>query len=103
MLGPPYAKQLHVQILWRSPVPFSAGLPRDHFRKSKRQRCAAESNGNKKQGVSQQLGDDVMQRLREAEKEAAELREQLAKAKAEAVVRHSAHRTHMGNHISPLT
>ena len=32
-----------------------------------------------------------MQRLREAEKEAAELREQLAKAKAEAVVRASAY------------
>ena len=89
MLGGSGTKQLHLHTSWRSPAPFSVGLLRDHSRKSSRYWCAADSNGSQKQDLSRKLGDDVMQRLREAEKEAAELREQLAKAKAEAVVRAS--------------
>lgn len=78
---------VHSHPSCRSPAPFSVGLLRDHCPKRRRHRCAADGNGSNKQNVSQQLGDEVMQRLREAEKEAAELREQLAKAKAEAEVR----------------
>lgn len=84
----PCRTHLHLQTPCRHPAPFSVGLLRDHSStpKSSRHRCAADSNGGKQQNVSQQMGDEVMQRLREAEKEAADLREQLAKAKAEAEV-----------------
>ena len=52
-----------------------------------RGRCRADSNSaNRKQSVKDQLGDEVLRKLRQAEEEAASLREQLAEAKAKAKV-----------------
>lgn len=52
-----------------------------------KQACRADGNGaNGKQSVRNQLGEDVLRKLREAEEEAASLREQLAEAKAKAEV-----------------
>ncbi|KAL0055531.1 hypothetical protein WJX82_001534 [Trebouxia sp. C0006] len=50
-----------------------------------RGRCRADSNSaDGKQSVKDQLGDEVLRKLKEAEQEAASLREQLAEAKAKA-------------------
>lgn len=50
-----------------------------------RGRCRADSNSaDGKQSVKDQLGDEVLRKLKEAEEEAASLREQLAEAKAKA-------------------
>ena len=50
--------------------------------------CRAEEQGaNKKQNVKDQLGEDVMRRLKEAEEEANALRKQLAEAKEKAQVK----------------
>jgi hypothetical protein len=52
-----------------------------------RGRCRADSNSaDGKQSVKDQLGDEVLRKLKEAEQEAASLREQLAEAKAKAKV-----------------
>ena len=48
--------------------------------------CRAEDGANKKQNVKDQLGEDVMRRLKEAEEEANTLRKQLAEAKEKAQV-----------------
>lgn len=47
---------------------------------------AEEQSANKQQNVKDQLGEDVMRRLREAEEEANALRKQLAEAKEKAQV-----------------
>lgn len=47
---------------------------------------AEEKSANKQQNVKDQLGEDVMRRLKEAEEEAAALRKQLAAAKEKAQV-----------------
>lgn len=48
--------------------------------------CRAEEGANKKQTFKDQLGEDVMRRLKEAEEEANALRKQLAEAKEKAQV-----------------
>ena len=73
-------------VLKRAPcrAPFAAAR-RPHRRRLAT--CKAEQNGAKgKQNVKDQLGEDVMRRLREAEEEAAALRKQLAEAKEKAQV-----------------
>ena len=73
------------------PAPCKKAFAATHSRQSRhRSRSRAESNGaNGKPSARSELGDDVLQKLREAEQEAATLRQQLADAKAKAQVRSS--------------
>ena len=75
----------HALLLVSAPckTPFAAA------RRPPKQRicsCRAEEGANKKQNVKEQLGEDVMRRLKEAEEEANALRKQLAEAKEKAQV-----------------
>ena len=71
-------------------IPTPCGAPFAAARRPHKPRiasCRAEQNGAKgKQNVKDQLGEDVMRRLKEAEEEAAALRQQLAEAKEKAQV-----------------
>lgn len=86
MLSGHVASHTHLSGSVGCPAAFSVGPVRDQCRRPQRHRCAAGGNGSKKQDAKQQLGDEVLQRLKEAEQEAAELREQLVKARAQAQV-----------------
>lgn len=71
-------------------VPARCKVPFAVARRARRPRdstCRAEEkSANKQQNVKDQLGEDVMRRLKEAEEEAAALRKQLAEAKEKAQV-----------------
>lgn len=91
----------HALLLVSAPckAPFAAAR---RPRKPRNGSCRAEEQGaNKKQNVKDQLGEDVMRRLKEAEEEANALRKQLAEAKEKAQV--NGMQILPGQNFSPLT
>lgn len=81
-----HAGNKHALLLIPTPckAPFAAARRPPKPRIASRR---AEQNGaNGKQNVKNQLGEDVLRRLKEAEEEAAALRQQLAEAKEKAQV-----------------
>ncbi len=87
ILSPAVSAGRHHTLLLTSPAcrkPFAAARrPSTRYQGN----CRADSNhADGKQSVKDQLGQDVLRKLREAEEEAASLREQLAEAKAKAEV-----------------